>query len=422
MHLVHTKLSELLAFRRTIALARRTGAGVYFVHTSAQEGVEAIAEARAKGLPVYGETLHQYACFNAEYYKTPRGFCSHTYPSLKFPEDQAALWNGLVQDGAVDAGHRRVPDSLELKLAGQGPSRTSRAATSGAEARMGIGWSEGVVKRGMSLERFADVTSTNAARIFGLYPRRASSRRQRRRPRPDRPAVRQDADARRLPRDGLQPVGRLGGDGLAGDHDAARQGRGRQAGKLLGSPARRPARSRARSTPRAAPSRLLIRIPSAMAVTVRFVGSGDSFGSGGRFQTCILVDGPESRFAIDFGTSSLVALAQQGIAHNSIDAIVLSHLHGDHAGGVPFLLIDAMLAARRERPLTIAGPRDLRRRMAEIQEALFPGSHVMTPKFALHWIEMEPGAPHACSTSGHGAAGPAYGGNESDGAADRSRR
>jgi len=130
-----------------------------------------------------------------------------------------------------------------------------------------------------------------------------------------------------------------------------------------------------------------------MAVTVRFVGSGDSFGSGGRFQTCILVDGPRSRFAIDFGTTSLVALAQQGIAHNSIDAIVLSHLHGDHAGGVPFLLIDAMLAARRERPLTIAGPRDLRRRMGEIQEALFPGSKIMTPKFSLHWIEMEPGTP-----------------------------
>ena len=81
-----------------------------------------------------------------------------------------------------------------------------------------------------------------------------------------------------------------------------------------------------------------------MAVTVRFVGSGDSFGSGGRFQTCILVDGPGSRFAIDFGTSSLIALAQQGIDHNSIDAILLTHLHGDHCGGVPFLLIDLVVS------------------------------------------------------------------------------
>jgi ribonuclease BN (tRNA processing enzyme) len=132
-----------------------------------------------------------------------------------------------------------------------------------------------------------------------------------------------------------------------------------------------------------------------MAVTVRFVGSCDSFGSGGRFQTCIVVDGPGSRFAIDFGASSLIALAQQGIEHNSLDAIVLTHLHGDHCGGVPFLLIDAMLAARRSRPLVIAGPRDLRRRMDQIREALFPGSDVMTPTFPLTWVEMEPGKPHA---------------------------
>jgi ribonuclease BN (tRNA processing enzyme) len=131
-----------------------------------------------------------------------------------------------------------------------------------------------------------------------------------------------------------------------------------------------------------------------MPITVRFVGSGDSFGSGGRFQTCIVVDGPRSRFAIDFGTSSLIALAQQGIEHNSLDAILLTHLHGDHCGGVPFLLIDAMLAARRTRPLTIAGPRDLRARMDGIREALFPGSHAMTPKFPVDWIEMEPGRAH----------------------------
>ena len=127
------------------------------------------------------------------------------------------------------------------------------------------------------------------------------------------------------------------------------------------------------------------------AVTVRFAGSGDSFGSGGRFQTCIVVDGPASRFAIDFGASSLIALARQGIEPNSLDAILLTHLHGDHCGGVPFLLIDAMLASRRTRPLTVAGPRDLCRRMDDIREALFPGSGVMTPKFPLHWIEMEPG-------------------------------
>ena len=124
-----------------------------------------------------------------------------------------------------------------------------------------------------------------------------------------------------------------------------------EAGRLLGNPATAVS-SRARSIPSSCAVPPADPDPLRMAVTVRFVGSGDSFGSGGRFQTCILVDGPGSRVAIDFGTSSLIALAQQGIAHNSIDAILISHLHGDHCGGVPFLLIDAMLAAKRDRPLT----------------------------------------------------------------------
>ena len=171
MHLVHTKLSELLAFQRTIALAKAMDATVYFVHTSAREGVDAIGEARSLGMPVYGETLHQYACFNAEYYKTPRGFCSHTYPSLKFPEDQKALWDGLVHGGLSTLATDEYPTSLELKLRG----RTIEDVTGGnvgAEARLGIAFTEGVGKRGMTLERFADITATNAARIFGLYPRK----------------------------------------------------------------------------------------------------------------------------------------------------------------------------------------------------------------------------------------------------------
>ncbi|MGH7335085.1 MAG: MBL fold metallo-hydrolase, partial [Candidatus Rokuibacteriota bacterium] len=131
-----------------------------------------------------------------------------------------------------------------------------------------------------------------------------------------------------------------------------------------------------------------------MAVTVRFVGSGDSFGSGGRFQTCILVDAPGRRFAIDFGASSLIALHQQGIEPNSIDAVLLTHLHGDHCAGVPFLLMDAMLGAKRRQPLTIAGPPATPRRLAEIAEALFPGSHVMQPRFPLEYVELEVGQPN----------------------------
>ena len=170
---VHNKISEKLAFRRTITLAEHTGAGVYFVHTSAREGVEAVWEARAKGLPIYAETLHHYACFTAEDYKAPRGFCYHTYPSLKFPDDQAALWEGLVRDGVSTTATDEFPTSLELKLRGRDLENVT-GGNLGAEARMGIVWSEGVVKRRMSLERFVAVTSANAAKILGFYPRKGA--------------------------------------------------------------------------------------------------------------------------------------------------------------------------------------------------------------------------------------------------------
>jgi ribonuclease BN (tRNA processing enzyme) len=127
-----------------------------------------------------------------------------------------------------------------------------------------------------------------------------------------------------------------------------------------------------------------------MAVTVTFVGSGDSFGSGGRFNTCFLVDTPGFRFCIDFGATSLVALNRLDIAHNSIDAILLTHLHGDHCGGIPFLLLDAMLGARRQSPLLIAGPNDTTARMVEVAAALMPGMHVMSSKFTVTYADMEP--------------------------------
>ncbi len=126
-----------------------------------------------------------------------------------------------------------------------------------------------------------------------------------------------------------------------------------------------------------------------MSVTVTFVGSGDAFGAGGRFQTCIMVDAPGLRFVIDFGASSLIALNQMGVEHNSIDMIVLTHLHGDHCGAIPFMLTDAMLGAKRRTPLTIAGPRETEARLGTVCEALMPGMHVMKPKFPLDYVEID---------------------------------
>ena len=110
-------------------------------------------------------------------------------------------------------------------------------------------------------------------------------------------------------------------------------------------------------------------------VRLRYLGTGDAFGSGGRLQTCFHVESGDLRFLIDCGASSAIAMNRGGIVQNLIDTILVTHLHGDHFGGIPFFLIDARHLSKRERPLTLAGPPGLEKRLAETMEALFPGSH-----------------------------------------------
>jgi ribonuclease BN (tRNA processing enzyme) len=122
-------------------------------------------------------------------------------------------------------------------------------------------------------------------------------------------------------------------------------------------------------------------------VQVRFLGSGDAFGSGGRFQTCILVESGSTRALIDCGASSLIAMKRDGVDPGAIDAILLSHLHGDHFGGIPFLLLDAQFS-RRTRPLVVAGPPGLEERIVTTMEALFPGSSRTPRRFDLQFVEL----------------------------------
>jgi ribonuclease BN (tRNA processing enzyme) len=123
-------------------------------------------------------------------------------------------------------------------------------------------------------------------------------------------------------------------------------------------------------------------------VTVRFLGCGDAFGSGGRFQTCLDVHAGEARYLIDCGATALVAMKRFGVDPSLIDAILITHLHGDHFGGLPFFFLDAQLVARRTRPLVVAGPPGLAERTRATMEAFFPGSSTIEWRFGLQFVEL----------------------------------
>ncbi len=122
-------------------------------------------------------------------------------------------------------------------------------------------------------------------------------------------------------------------------------------------------------------------------ISLRFVGSGDAFGSGGRFQTCIAVERRGGLLLLDCGATSLVAMRKLGIDPGAIDAIVLSHFHADHFGGIPFIVLDAQFS-RRSRPLVIAGPRGVEARVRGLLEATFPGSSSSRKPFTLEFVEL----------------------------------
>lgn len=172
---VHSELSEELAFRRVIGLAEHIeGAALYMMHVSAATGVEAIAESRAKGNPIFGETLHQYALFSAEdAYFRQHGQIYHTYPSLKYDRDRDALWDGMTNGTIGAIATDELCTLLGTKLHGSRIDDVT-GGNSGVEPRMGIMFTEAVTNRGFSLENFVDLTSANAARYLGLYPKKGA--------------------------------------------------------------------------------------------------------------------------------------------------------------------------------------------------------------------------------------------------------
>ncbi len=171
LHLVHSNISEDVSFRKVIRQAEHAGVGIYFVHVTAKEGVIAIAEARNRSQPVYGEALHNYLEFTADDYKKPEGTKIHTYPAIKYADDRDALKAGLADGRLATTATDDYTTYKDVKLSGQTVESVC-GGHNGIETRVPVSYTKFVAEGGMSLPRFADIVATNAAKILGMYPQK----------------------------------------------------------------------------------------------------------------------------------------------------------------------------------------------------------------------------------------------------------
>lgn len=124
-----------------------------------------------------------------------------------------------------------------------------------------------------------------------------------------------------------------------------------------------------------------------------FLGTGDAFSGAGRANSCYWLETPGGVSAIDFGPTALQRLKLLDLAPDSVDAVWLTHLHGDHIGGLPLLLIELWFQARRTRPLIIGGPEGTRARVEQLIDCAYPSILAKDEQFPIEWIEWSlPGA------------------------------
>ncbi len=122
-----------------------------------------------------------------------------------------------------------------------------------------------------------------------------------------------------------------------------------------------------------------------------FVGTGDAFGAGGRRQSALLLRTPGGTVLIDCGATTSGGLAKLGVARGEIDAILISHFHGDHFAGIPFLLLGALYEDERKHPLTIAGPPGIEAHVRALAEAMGYALDERQWTFPIRFEELRPG-------------------------------
>ena len=167
-------LAEAVATQRAVAFAEATGSPVYLVHLSSERALAICADAQARGVPVFVETRPMYLHLTSERLNEPDGPKYVGQPPLREQSDVDALWAGVAQGVVHTVCTDHAPWSLAAKLDPAHDLSNLRPGVENLQTMLPMLYSEGVRRGRLSLDRFIDVTSRNAAKLFGLYPRKGA--------------------------------------------------------------------------------------------------------------------------------------------------------------------------------------------------------------------------------------------------------
>ena len=165
---------ESEAVKNAIALAEKAECPLYIVHVSTHEALDHIHKAQSKRQPVYAETCPQYLLLDESLYDQPFDqACAYVMsPPLRKKEDREALWQAIADGIILTVGTDHCPFTLEQKRLGLHDFTKIPNGAGGVEHRMSLLYTYGVLQNRISLQKFVEITSTNAAKIIGWFPQK----------------------------------------------------------------------------------------------------------------------------------------------------------------------------------------------------------------------------------------------------------
>jgi dihydropyrimidinase len=167
-------LGEVVAMQRAVAMSEQTGAPIYTVHVSSERALRVAQDAQSRGLPVYVETRPIYLHFTRDRFDHPDRGLYVGQPPLREQTDQDALWAGLANGTIHVVGTDHVAYTRETKLDPAQTISRHRAGLNNLQVVRPMLYSEGVVTGRITAERFVEVTATNPAKLFGIYPQKGA--------------------------------------------------------------------------------------------------------------------------------------------------------------------------------------------------------------------------------------------------------